>query len=564
MAFIPWSEAQLKKPTAIVTLVNYAKSTLFCGLMFLSFAALAPFSTSVAADSSQPAFTRTWTAGDFKAQGTTAAPPTAPTATSPPSVRDIDAAKRELQGLSNNRAASSGGALSMPSSSAAAPSSSGSVLSDIGNSGRRGLDNVANTVTSAFSSDPGAGATSANRRTELQAAVSKWTKAVEERDAHYQALKSQLAQIEATRRELDGIDQMIAQLERQKSMAERTDQQAEMADLAKQIEDLRSRRATADAQLNQVGQRRNALANAADTAALMAHSAPTSSMPTDGDIISGGGGGAPGTIQPGDKLEIMIQEDPSLGGVFEVTRSGSIYLPDIGTVNVMNQGEAGAAELVRQQLEGVVLVKATVTTRQIPEPRQETTISSQPTGPAPEVFTIIYLAGEFITPGSLRIPETVTPTLLQTIIRSGGITPSGDLTRVKLLRIGDDVRAVEEVNVAGILSGNLAPNDIQLEPNDIIVIPPFAPVVYVTGNVERAGTLRLFQDETLTAYAAILRAGGFSRFANLRKVYVVRDLGNGEKTQIPVNIRDVQKGKAPDVILQGKDIVVVPERFFSF
>jgi hypothetical protein len=31
-----------------------------------------------------------------------------------------------------------------------------------------------------------------------------------------------------------------------------------------------------------------------------------------------------------------------------------------------------------------------------------------------------------------------------------------------------------------------------------------------------------------------------------------------------VNVREVQKGKFPDVILQGKDIVVVPERFFSF
>jgi polysaccharide export outer membrane protein len=96
------------------------------------------------------------------------------------------------------------------------------------------------------------------------------------------------------------------------------------------------------------------------------------------------------------------------------------------------------------------------------------------------------------------------------------------------------------------------------------VIPPFAPVVYVTGNVERPGTLRLFQDETLTAYAAILRAGGFARFANLKKVYVVRDLGNGEKAHIPLNIKDVQRGEAPDIILQGKDIVVVPERFFSF
>jgi protein involved in polysaccharide export with SLBB domain len=228
----------------------------------------------------------------------------------------------------------------------------------------------------------------------------------------------------------------------------------------------------------------------------------------------------------------------------------------------LGQSEAGAADLIRQKLEGAVLVTATVAVRHIPQLRETRIGLSSP--PAAEVYSIIYLAGEFITPGPLRIPADVSPTLLQTIIRSGGITPSGDLTRVKLLRIGGEVSAMEEINVAGILSGQMPPNDVALAPNDIIVIPPFAPVVYVTGNVERAGTLRLFQDETLTAYAAILRAGGFSRFANLRKCYVVRDLGNGEKMQIPVNVREVQKGKFPDVILQGKDIVVVPERFFSF
>jgi protein involved in polysaccharide export with SLBB domain len=187
-----------------------------------------------------------------------------------------------------------------------------------------------------------------------------------------------------------------------------------------------------------------------------------------------------------------------------------------------------------------------------------------PLPPTGDQTVIIYLAGEFITPGPLKIPEGVAPTLITTIIRSGGITPSGDLTRTKLLRIENGQGAVEEVNVAAILSGNIPPTDIALNPGDIIMIPAFAPVVYVTGNVNKPGTLRLFQDETLTAYSAILRAGGFSRFANLKKCTVVRDLGNGEKIQMPLNVKEIQKGLAPDIVLQGKDIVVVPESFFSF
>jgi polysaccharide export outer membrane protein len=301
-------------------------------------------------------------------------------------------------------------------------------------------------------------------------------------------------------------------------------------------------------------------ANAAN-AASAAPAAPARASMGGGDPNMVSAGTIPG-INPGDTVEVSVLEDPSTGGTFLVNTSGAIDLPGIGTVQILGQSEAGAADLIRQKLEGAVLVTATVAVRHIPQLRETRIGLSSP--PAAEVYSIIYLAGEFITPGPLRIPADVSPTLLQTIIRSGGITPSGDLTRVKLLRIGGEVSAMEEINVAGILSGQMPPNDVALAPNDIIVIPLFAPVVYVTGNVERAGTLRLFQDETLTAYAAILRAGGFSRFANLRKCYVVRDLGNGEKMQIPVNVREVQKGKFPDVILQGKDIVVVPERFFSF
>ena len=53
-------------------------------------------------------------------------------------------------------------------------------------------------------------------------------------------------------------------------------------------------------------------------------------------------------------------------------------------------------------------------------------------------------------------------------------------------------------------------------------------------------------------------------FANRKKVSAVRDRGNGDKQVIPVNITDVEKGRQPDIILEPKDIVIVPEKFFSF
>lgn len=271
-------------------------------------------------------------------------------------------------------------------------------------------------------------------------------------------------------------------------------------------------------------------------------------------------GGDPDMVNPGDSVRLIVAEDDSYNAIYPVKRDGNITVKGVGRVPVAGKGIMEAEAAVKALLEETQLTKATVTLEFVGERR---TTGGDPL-PSTDQTVIIYLAGEFITPGPLKIPEGVAPTLITTIIRSGGITPSGDLTRAKLLRIENGQGAVEEVNVAAILSGNIPPTDIALNPGDIIMIPAFAPVVYVTGNVNKPGTLRLFQDETLTGYAAILRAGGFSRFANLKKCTVVRDLGNGEKVQMPLNVKEIQKGLAPDIVLQGKDIVVVPESFFSF
>jgi polysaccharide biosynthesis/export protein len=268
----------------------------------------------------------------------------------------------------------------------------------------------------------------------------------------------------------------------------------------------------------------------------------------------------PDTVNPGDVIRLIVAEDDSYNADYPVRRDGNISVKGVGRVEVGGRSISEAEAAVKKLLEESQLNKATVTLEFAK--KAETGGGGLP--PTSDQTVIIYLAGEFITPGPLKIPEGVAPTLITTIIRSGGITPSGDLTRTKLLRIENGQGAVEEVNVAAILSGNIPPTDIALNPGDIIMIPAFAPVVYVTGNVNKPGTLRLFQDETLTAYSAILRAGGFSRFANLKKCTVVRDLGNGEKIQMPLNVKEIQRGLAPDIVLQGKDIVVVPESFFSF
>lgn len=342
-------------------------------------------------------------------------------------------------------------------------------------------------------------------------------------------------------RELDEVQAKFQLAQRELAMAGRTGVQSEVDRWTKESASLDSRYKTAAAELAKLDAEQQSRIAALKGAMV---------------------GEDPDTVNPGDVLRLIVAEDDSYTANYPVKRDGSIIVKSLGRVavggKIINEAEAA----IKAQLEESQLTKATVTLEFLTRPDRPSGILGG--GPVTDQTVIIYLAGEFITPGPLRVPEGVIPTLITTIIRSGGVTPSGDLTRAKLLRIENGLGAVEEINVASILAGNIPPTDIALNAGDIIMIPAFAPVVYVTGNVNKPGTLRLFQDETLTAYSAILRAGGFARFANLKKCTVVRDLGNGEKMQMPLNVKEIQRGMAPDIVLQGKGIVIIPESFFSF
>jgi protein involved in polysaccharide export with SLBB domain len=425
------------------------------------------------------------------------------------------------------------------------------------------------TTTTTFSSAASTGTTTGPPRVEVQLPpdIAALAGGVTAGDTASLAMRREMGKLMGQQqeigREADELQRQLTLKMREQAALERMDQKDQAGALQQEIDQLNQRLLAAQAENARIQQSSQQLAQDVETAAQSANVAGPSD---ESGLQQMGRAGSPmpddGRFKAGDKLQLIVTQDPSFNGTFELVSSG-VILPQLGRVPIIGLTVPEAEQAIKQMLEANYLRQATVTVVRTPAP-VPVGPAPPPPGPVLERYEIIYLAGEFITPGPLRIPENVVPTLLQTIIRSGGITPSGDLTRVKLLRIVEGQGAVEEINVSAILAGEILPTDIVLQDGDIVVIPPFAPVVYVTGNVERPGTLRLFQDETLTAYAAILRAGGFARFANLRKVYVVRDLGNGEKAHIPLNVKDIQMGKAPDVILQGKDIVVVPERFFSF
>jgi polysaccharide biosynthesis/export protein len=81
--------------------------------------------------------------------------------------------------------------------------------------------------------------------------------------------------------------------------------------------------------------------------------------------------------------------------------------------------------------------------------------------------------------------------------------------------------------------------------------------VFVIGEVLRAGAFPLVPGTTVLQ--ALANAGGFTTFANVKKIHVMR-LVNGKQTELPFNYREVLKGDNPDqnIKLEPGDTVVVP------
>lgn len=92
--------------------------------------------------------------------------------------------------------------------------------------------------------------------------------------------------------------------------------------------------------------------------------------------------------------------------------------------------------------------------------------------------------------------------------------------------------------------------------------------VYLAGQIRRPGPMSIPAGEEFTVGKAILSAGGFSDFANQKKVKLVRPNGPGERddeTYI-VNVEEIwEKGRTEnDKVVRPGDLIIVSPRLINF
>jgi polysaccharide export outer membrane protein len=81
--------------------------------------------------------------------------------------------------------------------------------------------------------------------------------------------------------------------------------------------------------------------------------------------------------------------------------------------------------------------------------------------------------------------------------------------------------------------------------------------IYVTGEVTHVGAFPLLPG--MTVLQALSSSGGFTQFARVRSIYVLRVV-NGQKVKLPFNYKATINNKNPeeDIELQPGDVIIVP------
>jgi polysaccharide export outer membrane protein len=115
-----------------------------------------------------------------------------------------------------------------------------------------------------------------------------------------------------------------------------------------------------------------------------------------------------------------------------------------------------------------------------------------------------------------------------------------------------------------LLSAKHPEDNIPIEPNDVISIPK-AELVYVLGDVKKAGGFQLSTHPSVSLLKALSLAEGLGPDSSEGHARILRQYpgGDGTPQEIPVDIKKIMSGKAPDVQLVANDVLYIPNSAFK-
>lgn len=260
-----------------------------------------------------------------------------------------------------------------------------------------------------------------------------------------------------------------------------------------------------------------------------------------------------------DVLDINVFEAQELNREVRVSSAGEISLPLLNSVHVAGLTPR-EVELVLQEL---------LRRKYMKDPHVSVFVREMQSHPV-SVLGAVRKPGVFQVRGSktlleiLSLAEGLADDAGETVIimRGAGLqNPAGsDPERATSAENAGDSQAsdIVQVNLKNLLDSSDVHQNPMVNPGDIVKVLR-AGIVYVVGEVQRPGGFTMKSNEKMSVLQVIALSGGLTRTAAKSGARIIRtDEQSGEREQTPINLGKILAGKAPDPMLEAKDIVFVP------
>lgn len=164
-------------------------------------------------------------------------------------------------------------------------------------------------------------------------------------------------------------------------------------------------------------------------------------------------------LRPGDKVSLQILEDRELPKSLFVADSGELDAPYIGRIQAANRTCKEVAAELKVQLEKEFYYRATVVLA---------------LDVANKLLGRVYVWGQVHTQGPIDIAVNENLTAGKAILRAGGFADFANKKKVKVIRagtVGGNGKQNLELNMVEILEEGKTEKDVQLQPDDSIIVP---------------------------------------------------------------------------------------------
>ncbi len=245
--------------------------------------------------------------------------------------------------------------------------------------------------------------------------------------------------------------------------------------------------------------------------------APIGDVPVTPDYVIG----------PGDQLRVQVWGQVNQQGSYIVDRTGSISIPQVGTVHVAGLRFSDITSFLRAQLGRVYRnFDLNVNLGQLRSIQ-------------------VFVVGQARRPGSYTIGSL--STLLNALFASGGPKPEGSLRDIQVRR-GSEV--VTHFDLYDLLLHGDKTKDVALQSGDVIYIPTVGPQVALVGSVSNPGIYELHGDTKIEQLLEL--GGGRTSVAAGSSVRLERIFEHTVRS-----ILNVDLATSPDISLQNGDVVTV-------